>query len=350
MDKATGRGRRRTGPSIRDVARLAGVSAQTVSRVSVGIEAVRPQTRAKVLEAMAALGYSPNHAARALRLGQFGTIGLMAHRFERTGEALTTSAVVDAAEAQGYSVNLISVTDSGAWLDVAQRISHQAIDGLVIVRAETSMPESLALPAGLPVVVSDSRLVGHHPAVSADQTGGSRMAVEHLLGQGHGTVHHLAGPVNSQAAMIRQATWLRTLEEAGAEVPEPWVGDWTAASGYEVGLRMAADSSISAVFVANDEMAMGLLRALHEGGRRVPEDVSVVGFDGLSLGAFAYPPLTTVKQDFAGMGRALVDRLMEQIRRRGTDDLPAPRTVLPVEWVARSSTGPAPERPKAGAR
>ncbi|GAA4903770.1 LacI family DNA-binding transcriptional regulator [Tessaracoccus lubricantis] len=334
------RGRRKTGPSIRDVAKLAGVSAQTVSRVSTGVDPVRPETRDKVLEAMRQVGYSPNHAARALRLGKFGAIGLMAHRYARTGEALIAASVIDAAEAHGYSVNLISIQtpDKDHWETAAHRISHQAIDGLVIIRAEMATPDTLTLPAGLPVVVSDSRLIGHYPAVTADQTGGSRMAVEHLLSLGHRTVHHLAGPLDSEPALIRSAGWSRTLELAGCEVPEPWIGDWTPGCGYAFGVRAAADPSVTAVYAANDEMAIGFMRGLHENGRRVPEDVSVVGFDGLDLGAYVYPPLTTIKHPFATIGSMLVDTMLEQIRKRGTGFVAPPRTVVPVDLVVREST------------
>lgn len=343
MRTTPGRGRRKTGPSIRDVAKLAGVSAQTVSRVSTGVDGVRPETRDKVLNAMRTIGYSPNHAARALRLGKFGAIGVMAHRYERTGESLSAASVIDAAESVGYSVNLISIQtpDEDHWENAAHRISHQAIDGLVIIRAEMATPETLTLPAGLPVVVSDSRLIGHYPAVTADQSGGSRMAVEHLLGLGHRTVHHLAGPEASEPALIRRATWSRTLELSGREVPAPWLGDWTPASGYAFGARAAADPSVKAVYAANDEMAIGFMRGLHEHGRRVPDDVSVVGFDGLELAGYTYPPLTTIKQDFPLIGRTLVELVLEQIRQRATDHVLPPRTVLPVELIVRGSTGPA---------
>lgn len=334
------RGRRKTGPSIRDVARLAGVSAQTVSRVSTGVDGVRPETRAKVLEAMDSLGYSPNRAARALRLGSFGAIGLMAHRYERVGDSMNAAAVVNAAEARGYCVNLVSIQttdEADRWVEAAHRLSHQAIDGLVIIRAEKATPDSLTLPAGLPVVVADSRLVGHYPAVIIDQAGGSRSAVEHLLALGHRTVNHISGPLDSEPALIRRASWMQALINAGAPVPEPWEGDWTPASGYALGQRYADDSAITAVFAANDEMAVGFMRALYESGRQVPEDVSVVGFDGLSMGEYWYPPLTTVKQDFGATGEALVQMLCERI---GRPDRPASqRVVLPTELIVRSSTG-----------
>ena len=330
----------RRGASIQDVARLAGVSSQTVSRVSTGAEHVRPDTRARVLEAMDLLGYSPNHAARALRNGAFGAIGLLAHRFERTGEALTTEGVVEAAQAEDYAVTLVDVRrpEAGDWQDAAQRLSHQAIDGLVIIRAETATPESLALPAGLAVVVSDSRLVGHYPAVLADQLGGTRAAVQHLLDLGHRTVHHLAGPEDSDPASLRVAGWRGCLEEAGVRAPEAWRGDWTAASGYRVGQRIAADDDVTAVYCANDEMAIGLVRALHERGRRVPDDVSVVGFDDIALGEFTYPPLTTVRQDFHAIGRELVRLLLDQVR--GQTLRTGQRVVVPTQLVVRGTTAP----------
>lgn len=340
MPTTTGRGRRKTGPSIEDVARLAGVSAQTVSRVSTGADPVREATRAKVLAAMDQLGYSPNRAARALRNGSFGTIGLLAHRFERTGEALTTEAVVEAAESEDYTVTLLNVRNSVAdqWESAVHRLSHQAIDGLVVIRAEQVAPETLALPAGMPIAVSDSRLVGRYPAVVADQVDGSVAATRHLLELGHRTVHHIAGPSDSEPALVRIATWQRTLAEAGVRPPELWRGDWSAESGYRAGREIAADPSITAVYCANDEMAFGLMRALHEVGRRVPEDVSIVGFDGIALSEFSSPPLTTVKQDFHRIGRELVRMVLAQLRSKGgrIQD----RVIIPTELVVRGTTAP----------
>lgn len=327
-----------------DVAALAGVSAQTVSRVARGEPTVRAETAERVRDAMEQLGYSPNRAARALRYGQFGTVGMVAHRLARTGESRTVEAVVEAAQAEGYTVALVDVASPGPD-DVSAavaRLSHQDIDGLIIVRAETATPDTLALPAHLPVVVSDSRFVGHHPAVAADQAGGARAAVGHLLDLGHATVHHLAGPDDSTPARQRETTWREVLTEAGAAVPGVARGDWTAASGYDVGRELAADPGVTAVFAANDEMAAGLVRALHEAGRAVPGDVSVVGFDGIDLAAQLWPPLTTVEQDFAEIGRRLVGLLLRQIRH--AENLEDTHEVVPVRLVARASTAP-PRRP-----
>lgn len=342
MPEPTGPGRRKTGPSIEDVARLAGVSAQTVSRVSTGAASVRPVTRSRVLAAMDQLGYAPNRAARALRKGSFGTLGLLAHRFARTGEALTTQAVVEAALAEDHSVTLLHVEDPGGegWESAAQRLSNQSIDGLVIIRAEHATPDTLALPAGLPIAVSDSRLVGYYPGVVADQIQGSEDAVRHLLELGHRNVHHIAGPADSDPAALRAATWQRCLEEVGVRPPPLWRGDWTAESGYATGRRIAVDPSITAVFCANDEMAFGLMRALHDHGRRVPGDVSVVGFDDIGLSAFASPPLTTVKQDFRRIGHELVRLVMEQLRTQAV--VPRDRIMVPTELLVRATTAPPP--------
>lgn len=344
MPTTTGRGRKKTGPSIEDVARLAGVSAQTVSRVSTGADPVREVTRAKVLAAMDQLGYSPNRAARALRNGSFGTIGLLAYRFERTGEALTTEAVVEAAESEDYSVTLLSVRQPVAdqWEHAAHRLSHQAIDALIIIRAEQATPESLALPAGMAVAVSDSRLVGHYPSVVADQVQGSMDATRHLLDLGHKMVHHIAGPDDSEPAYVRSATWQRCLSEAGIRPPQVWAGDWTAASGYRAGLQIAEDPSITAVYCANDETAFGLMRALYERGRRVPDDVSVVGFDGITLSEFSSPPLTTVKQDFHRVGRELVKLVLAQLASK--ERRAHVRVVVPTELIVRGTTAPPPRR------
>ena len=326
-----------------DVARLAGVSAQTVSRVAAGSEHVRPDTRERVLRAMNQLGYSPNRAAQALRRGSFKTIGVLTQQIQRTGEALTTAGVLEAATAVDYAVNLVQVEHpaSDDLREAVYRLSHQAIDGLVVVqagRAGRAGREQLVLPPSMPVAVSDSTLVDYYPSASADQVGGVRDAVGHLLGLGHRTVHHVCGPEDSQSSLIRRATWARCLQEAGREVPEPVPGDWEAAAGYEAGLRLSADPEATAVFCANDELALGLIRAMHEQGRRVPQDVSVVGFDGLAVGEYSFPPLTTVRQDFKRHGREMVGLVLEQA---ASGELDRSRSIIiPTELIVRGSTAP----------
>lgn len=334
--------RRRSAPSIADVATVAGVSAQTVSRVSTGYAGVRPETRDRVLAAMEQIGYVPNSAARALKHGTFRTIGVIAHQLARTGESSTVDAVVDAARQEGYGVTLVDVRTPTP-RDVSEAVAglaHMAIDGLIIIRAELATPENLSLPPQIPVVVSDSHFAGHHPAVATDQSAGSRMAVQHLLDLGHRTVSHLAGPAGSLPAAERESAWRAALESADRTVPEIYRGSWTAESGYQPGTRIAADvrqGGVTAVFCANDQMALGLYRALYEAGLQVPRDVSVVGFDDIPEASYFWPPLTSVAQDFHLVGQRLVRMLVEQIH---SGERPTERVLLPVELVLRASTGP----------
>lgn len=341
MAEATSRRRGASGaPSLIDVARLAGVSPQTASRVSAGAPNVRAETRQRVERAMAQLGYAPNRAAQALRRGSFKTIGVLTQQIQRTGEALTTAGVLEAATAAGYAVNLTQVAqpESQELREASHRLVNQAIDGLVVVQAGRAGREHLALPPTMPVAVSDSTLVGHYPSASADQAQGVRDAVGHLLALGHRTVHHVTGPQGSQSALIRSATWAACLREAGAIVPEPVPGDWEAAAGYAAGQRLATDPQVTAVFCANDEVALGLIRAMHEQGRRVPDDVSVVGFDGLALGEYSFPPLTTVRLDFKRHGREMVGLILEQAEHGPLDG--SRSITIPAELTLRASTAP----------
>ncbi|WP_062529987.1 LacI family DNA-binding transcriptional regulator [Demequina rhizosphaerae] len=330
--------------SMSDVARLAGVSGQTVSRVANGSLNVSPETRQRVLEAMDSVGYTPNTAARALRSGSFDTIGVIAHRLARTGESSIVEAVVQAARGAGHTVTLLDI-DSTEHEDVAEaasRLSHQAIDGLIIIRAEIEDAGRLALPAGLPVVVTDATFGGRLPMVGADHAGGARAAVEHLLGLGHPTVHHVAGPEDSIPARARLQVSRQVLEEHGITAPEPLRGDWSAASGRAAGEELLTRSDATAVFCANDEMAAGLMRAWSEAGREIPRDLSVVGFDDIPLAGYLTPPLTTVRQPFAAVGRRLVEELLARIA--GTVPAAAlegsgeQAELVPCELVVRGST------------
>lgn len=328
-------------PSIQDVARLAGVSAQTVSRVARRAPNVKEGTRSRVLLAMDQLGYVPNRAARALRSGTFRTIGVITQNLGRTGETLVTAGIAARAEERGYSVNLqqVSHPETDALSRASTHLSHQAIDGLIIVQAGSAPSGSLSLPRGLPTVVSDSRLIDDFPSAIADQSRGTRLLIEHLLGLGHRRIAHIGGPVDSRSAHTRLSVWRTTLEENGIEAGPLLHGDWSARSGYLAAAELAENETMTAIFAANDEMAFGAMRALHERTVRVPLDVSIAGFDGIALSGFAVPPLTTVRQDFDAVGRALVDLLLERIDSPSSS---IERKVIPSELIIRESTGPAP--------
>ncbi|AEN08314.1 MULTISPECIES: LacI family DNA-binding transcriptional regulator [unclassified Streptomyces] len=327
--------------SMADVARLAGVSSQTVSRVSNGHSMVSEETRRRVLSAMKELNYRPNSAARALKSGRFRTLGVVLFTLATTGNVRTLEAISASAADEGYAITLLPVatpTSTGVRGAVTV-LGEQVVDGMIVIMEVHLLDAAISLPPNTHVVVADSDAGDRYSVVDTDQSGGARAAVQHLLDLGHHTVAHVAGPAESFAAQRRAVAWRQTLEEAGRPVPPPVDGDWSAVSGYEAGLTLAADPSVTAVFAANDQMALGVLRALHERGRRVPEDVSVVGFDDIADSASFFPPLTTVHQDFAEIGRLCVDGVLRQIRNeaaeRGT-------TLVPTRLVVRSSTAPPP--------
>jgi DNA-binding LacI/PurR family transcriptional regulator len=328
-------------PAMGDVARLAGVSAQTVSRVSNGHANVSEHTRYRVLQAMNALGYRPNGAARALKSGRFSTIGVIMTTLGTFGNMHTLDAIATEAAAAGYSVTLLPVSGptlrdvSGAY----RRLTEQAVDGAIIIReAHLRDRAQFELPPGIPVVVIDAGAGPGYVVVDNDQAMGARQATEHLLDLGHLQVWHVAGPTTSYAAATRESSWRRTLRERGIEPPPVLAGDWTCAAGYHHGLTLASRDDVTAVFAANDQMALGVMRALHERGRDIPGDVSVVGFDDMAEASSFWPPLTTIRQDFAAVGRLSITKLLDQVAGTSSG---ADRTVVPTELIVRASTGPA---------
>jgi DNA-binding LacI/PurR family transcriptional regulator len=332
------------GVSMADVARLAGVSSQTVSRVSTGHPGVVESTRLQVLTAMQQLGYRPNSAARALKRGEFRTLGVILFTLATTGNSRTVEAIAGYAAKEGYAITLIPVavpTQDGV-LGAFTRLGELAVDGIIVIMEVHLLDAAnLDLPPGMQVVVVDSDAGDRYPVVDTDQADGARQAVQHLLELGHETVWHVTGPAESFASERRTQAWRRTLLEAGRAVPPVQRGDWTAESGYRAGLVLAGEPSCTAVFAANDQMALGLLRAFHERGLTVPQDVSIVGFDDIPDSSSFIPPLTTVHQDFAEVGRRCVQGLLRQIR----NEPEGPGTVLvPTRLVPRLSSAPPPSR------
>jgi DNA-binding LacI/PurR family transcriptional regulator len=328
----------RRGPSMLDVARLAGVSGQTVSRVANGRDNVDAATRERVLAAMRELGYRPNRAARALRSGQFRSIAVIVFELSSFGTTRSLDAIANAATARGYAVNLMPVlaATQERLSNAFSELDEQAVDGAVIL-IEAHLLDEIALPETLPVVVVDSSALFDYPIVDTDQAQGARQATEHLLDLGHETVWHVSGPPKSYSAMRRQASWEETLIGRGRPVPSALAGDWSVGSGYSAGLELARNDEVTAVFAGNDQMALGVLHALHEHGRRIPDDVSVVGFDDMEESAHFWPPLTTIRQSFVEVGRATVDALIDEIQSGEHHHEPVR---IGTELVVRKSTAP----------
>lgn len=325
-----------------DVARLAGVSAQTVSRVSNGSPGVVDSTRQQVLAAMKELGYRPNSAARALKSGEFRTLGVILFNISTTGNIRTLEAIATSAAHEGYAITLlpVAVPTQDSVRGAFTRMGELAVDGIImLMEAHLLDASTVTLPPRVHVVVVDSNAGDRYRVVDIDQVGGARAAVQHLLQLGHDTVWHVAGPADSYSAERRVGAWRSVLQSRRRQVPELIRGDWTADSGYEAGLRLAREPDCTAVFVANDQMALGVLRALHEQGRRVPDDISVVGFDDIPEAASFLPPLTTVHQDFPEVGRRCVEQLLQQIRE---DEDATGTTLVSTRLVERASSAPPP--------
>jgi DNA-binding LacI/PurR family transcriptional regulator len=325
-----------------DVAQVAGVSHQTVSRVLNGHPSVTDATRKRVQDAVHELGYRPNSAARALATGRSRVLGLVSNGSVLHGPVSTLYAVEEAARAAGYTVTVASApsTDPGGLVDAVTRLQKQGVDGVVVIAPLRSGADRLAaLGEQLPLVVVEGSPQGGLEFVANDHESGARAATEHLLGLGHTTVWHVAGQAGRFETGQRIDGWSAALAAAGAEAPPVLPGDWSARSGYEAGRILARMPEVTAVFTANDSTALGLLRALGERGRRVPEDVSIVGFDDVPEAAYYSPPLTTVRQDFAAVGREALAALLGQVESGAPV---SGRGRIATSLVVRCSTAPPP--------
>lgn len=329
-------------PSITDVARLAGVSVPTVSRVLTGSVPVSAERTDRVMAAIRELGYRPNGAARALVTGRQSVIAVLASNTTRYGYATTLQGIEEAARLAGFIV-MITVIETEepdavqAAVDLA--LSHP-VAGVVVLKFDPPGAAALhQLPDGLPVVAASGGRGDGVPHAVLDDTAGAMAATDYLLGLGHRTVHYVAVPTSGRRAG-RATGWKRALTRAGVEVPPVLDAGWEPERAYEIGRGLARRDDVTAVLCGNDELAMGLMRGLHEAGRVVPGDISVVGFDGHPMGRFWTPALTTVEQDFADLGRrsfALLGGLL------GTGHT-AKTSSTAARLVVRESSGPPPSR------
>ncbi|MDJ0385334.1 LacI family DNA-binding transcriptional regulator [Streptomyces sp. G-G2] len=331
-------------PVMADVARVAGVSHQTVSRVLNGAPHVRPDTRDRVLAAIRELDYRPNSAARALVTRRSQTLGVVSFGSALYGPASMLDGIEQAARSAGYFVSVASLRslDSRSVQEAVDRLRDQGVEGIVVIAPQISAVSAVAkVSSAVPVVAVGSGSQSRVPMVAVDNESGARAATRHLLDLGHATVHHVAGPPGWLETKTREDGWRGALEACGAEVPPVESGDWSARSGYEAGLRIAEDPLVTAVFCANDHMALGLLRAFHEAGRAIPGDISVVGFDDIPEAAYFAPPLTTVRQDFGELGRRALELLVEELTGVGHT---RSHVLISPEMVLRRSAGPVARR------
>ena len=334
-------GAARARPSIRDVAAEAQVSTMTVSRVLNGHPSIRESTRARVLAAMDRLDYTPNRAARTLASRRTERIGVIVDSAVEFGPGSTLREIEDAAGAAGYAVSSIAIGGAHA-VDAAHAVEHvlgQGVDALCVIAPRASSLDLVrAAHRGVPTVVLSAQPDATFRTAGVDQAHGARLAVEHLLQLGHRAIVHLAGPADWLDATARAEAYADAMRAAGLEPRIVGHRDWSADAGY----AFAADAPLdfTAVFAANDQIALGVLHALAERGVRVPEDVSVVGFDDVPECRHFLPPLTTVRQDFAALGVRAVETVLAMLRHEGS----ASDSRIAPTLVVRSSTAPPSDR------
>ena len=331
--------------SMTDVARRAGVSQKTVSRVVNREPHVTEAIRAKVQAVIDEMGFRPNAAARALVTRRNQRIGMVTMSTSLYGPASILEGVDSALRGSGYYLSVARTQgNSVAGLQAAiDELVTQDIAGLVLSEPIDLGHPDLRIPHGLPVLSFDSPAPGSlgtdtrpdELVMGADETAGARSATEHLLALGHRTVHHVGGTEGWAATARRVSGWRGALADAGIEAPPVVHGDWSPRSGYEATAELLRRGGVTAVFAANDHMAIGAIRAVEQAGLRVPEDVSIVGFDDAPEAEFLSTPLTTVRQDFAEVTRLAVHRLVRTIEGRP----PAERLrLVPTQLVVREST------------
>ncbi|WP_026059767.1 LacI family DNA-binding transcriptional regulator [Microbacterium yannicii] len=325
-------------PSIRDVARLAGVSHQTVSRVLNDHPSIRPETRERVQQVMADLQYRPNRAARALVTSRSQTIGILAASSSMYGPASSIASIEAAARARGYWVSTANI-DSRDPQSIRAGIAHltaQSVEGLVVIAPQVRVIRAIsAQKLDIPYVTLQSTDLDPDHTLTVDQIAGARMATKHLINAGHRSIYHIAGPQDWIEAEARMRGFLEEMSANDVPTTAPILGDWSADFGYYAGRELLQVRDFTAVFCSNDQMALGFMHAVRDEGLDVPRDVSIVGFDDIPEAAHFWPPLTTIRQDFADLGRRCVDLLLgsEQSTER-------PAGAIAPQLIVRGSTAP----------
>jgi LacI family transcriptional regulator len=334
---------RTTQPTIYDVARLAGVSTATVSRSLNGTGQIAPTTRLAIEAAVRQLGYQPNRIARSLVTKSTQTIALLLPEITNPFYGSLVSGIEQRTRELGYTM-LLCTTEGDAgreetYLDLlrSKQVDGALVDGLVLPRERIAR----FIAEGFPIVCLDRDVDSPAvPLVQVDNRRGARMATEHLLGLGHTRIAHVAGAPELQLSHERTDGYRTALRAAGLD-PDPHlvvVGCFTEDGGYEAARKLLADRPVpTAVFAANDLSAVGVLEAVAESGRRVPDDVSVIGFDDLRLAAYTTPPLTTIHQPAREIGERATSLLLDLMRGK---KIRRHRHLLDPELVVRRSTAP----------
>jgi DNA-binding LacI/PurR family transcriptional regulator len=330
--------------TIHDVAAHSGVSYQTVSRVINNMPDVAPKTRLRILNVMEELGYRPNMTARHLVSQRSAVIGFVTWATGFYGPAQIMINVERAARETDYTLMFAGIRD--ATIDRIRRAvnklcAHRVAGILMHLPFEMDLRPLREMCANVPLVAVDCDLGFPAPSVHVRQEHGAYLATKHLLSLGHTKIAYLRGPMVWRVARLRYQGWLRAMNEAGySPGPGPCIdGNWTSRGGFEAAHRLVKEyrGEFTALAVANDQMALGAIQAFEENGLRVPQDVSIVGFDNLPEAEFFRPPLSTIKHDFGSIGTLSIRCLMEQLRGNRTTS--QTYTIEPT-FVERLSASP----------
>lgn len=325
-------------PSMADVAEIAGVSHQTVSRVLNNKGIVRPETRERVLEAIRETGYRRNETARALATNRSKVIGIITPTFVHYGPATTLLSLQLAANDIGYIVSVATLYEFSpeSLRHALDQFLSQNVAGIVVIAPVTQIAhelENVDLP--VPTICIASAWITPHSRltrIGVEQRGGVHALIGHLAASGCRTIGHIGGPVEWFDALEREAAWRDAMASHHLEFGPILRGDWTASSGYTLTRGLLEGSLPDALFVANDQMALGALHACAEAGVGVPETLRIVGYDDEDTSAYLTPSLTTVKQNFQQLGSEAIAALIRISQGEAVSD----RT-LPAELHIRTS-------------
>lgn len=323
--------------SMADVAAAAGVSQQTVSRVVNDRPNVSEFTRRRVQEAMDRLGFRPNYAGRSLRGGRYLSVGLCAYDITQVGNLTMLDGIMGAAREHGYAITLVEMSkvDTFSLAEASRALAERPVDGVIIGMSRMAPDfESFTPQPGLPTVIVTMFAHPRCTTVDSDHYGCSTLVMDYLFARGHEQIRFVGGPDFSIDSQFREAGWQDALASRRIEPVAPLRGDWSARSGYEVGRRLAQDRAMTAVYVANDQMATGVIAALRDAGLRVPEDVSVVGVDDSLDDFVAHNELTTVRFDLHQRGREVFEHAVP--KAGATDKTVAIR--IPGQLIVRHTT------------
>lgn len=335
--------RKHNAPTMRDVAEVAGVSVQTVSAVVNNKSEISSETRQRVLEVIEELGYRRGSIARSLRTGKTNTIALVVSDIANPSFSTMASAAEDYAHYNGYNLEVYNTHDDiKREVRYIQRAIERWIDGMLFVSAEDRMTSLEKLQsAGIPTVAVDRIPESYTgPSVTLDNEKAGRIAAEHLLDLGHMIIGHISGPQHLRLARERKRGFHKAIEARGL-VPIQSIhaqNNWDCESGYQTMLSiLERDPRPTAIFCANDRMAIGAMQAIGEGGMNVPDDISVIGLDDIEVAAFITPPITTVKQSFSGMAEIGMQLLLQLLEGQ---ELTKKQVLLDPKLIIRKSTAP----------